>query len=212
MPAATSNIILQGAAGAIDVAIASPDTPVGVAIIGHPHPLFGGAMSNKVVTTLARTFSDAGLIAVRFNFRGVGKSEGTHDEGRGETADFLQVLRDVAADHPHLPITLAGFSFGGAVALNASPHVDAAAMLLVAPAFKRLPTLGSAGGRPPANTLVLHGEADDTVPLAESYDWARARDIPVLVVPGADHFFHARLHHVKLAARLVLTHLITRPS
>lgn len=209
MPTHNTSLVLRGQAGAIEVAVTQPETPRGIAIIGHPHPLFGGTMSNKVVTTMARALSDAGLLAVRFNFRGVGKSEGVHDEGRGETDDFLQVLDHVVAQHPSLPVTLAGFSFGGAVALRASEAVPAAAMLLVAPAFKRLPALGSNGGRPPANTLVLHGESDDTVPVAESLEWARPRDLPVLVVPGADHFFHMRLHHVKLAARVVVADLIT---
>lgn len=197
--------LLQGAAGAIECIFSLPDAPRGVAVVGHPHPLFGGAMGNKVVTTVARAFADAGIATARFNFRGVGKSAGVHDEGRGETDDFLVVATHLNERFPGLPMTLAGFSFGGAVALAASDRCTAERMLLVAPAFSRLPSFGSDGGRAPERTLVLHGERDDTVPLAESFAWAGRRDIAVWVVPGADHFFHLKLHHVKRAAAALCT-------
>jgi uncharacterized protein len=205
-------LLLDGAAGALEVAISAPEAATGIAVVGHPHPLFGGTMTNKVVTTIARTLVDAGYATARFNFRGVGKSAGVHDEGRGETDDFLQIVSHLQAQVGALPLVLAGFSFGGAVALHASEQVAASGMLLAAPAFKRLPALGSQGGKPPSNTLVLHGDADTTVPLAESFAWATPRDVPVLVIPGADHFFHARLHHVKLATRLVATQWIEAGS
>jgi hypothetical protein len=191
--------LLDGAAGAIECALSAPPTPRAIAVVGHPHPLYGGSMSNKVVTTLARSLLDHGHAVARFNFRGVGKSAGTHDEGRGETDDFGQVVGALQARYPGLPLTLGGFSFGGAVALAASERVAVDRMLLVAPAFSRMPLLAVDGGKPPVNTLLLHGERDETVPLTESFAWARPRDFAVWVVPGADHFFHLRLHHVKRA-------------
>lgn len=198
-----SKELLEGEAGAIDIAMEATEVPRAVAVIAHPHPLFGGTMDNKVVTTLARAFVEAGAAAYRFNFRGVGGSAGTHDEGRGETRDMLSVIAHAQARYPSLPLWLAGFSFGGAVALAASEQVVATEMVLVAPAFKRLARWENAseGGKPPETTMVIHGEADDTVPLADSLDWARPRNIPVLVVPGADHFFHQKLHIIRRVAR-----------
>ena len=200
---------IQGAAGAIEIAWhLPPDTaPRAVAVIAHPHPLFGGSMDNKVVTTLARAFYDAGAAAYRFNFRGVGGSAGRHDEGRGETEDLLLVIAHAQARHPGLPLWLAGFSFGGAVTLAASEKVECQQMVLVAPAFSRLAHWDGVeqGGKPPPGAVILHGELDETVPLADSLNWARPRQIPVVVVPGADHFFHQRLHLIRsLAGKLVL--------
>lgn len=178
-----------------------------MAVIAHPHPLFGGTMDNKVATTLARAAFEAGAAAFRFNFRGVGKSEGAHDEGRGETADLLTVIAHATALHPGLPLWLAGFSFGGAVTLAASRDAPVSQMILVAPAFSRLKQWRE-GTSPvatddeslPAGTLVIHGERDETVPLADSFEWARPRNVPVVVIPGADHFFHLRLHLIRQMA------------
>ena len=200
---------ITGEAGAIEIAAILPTESVAraVAVIAHPHPLFGGTMDNKVVTTLARAMFDAGAAAYRFNFRGVGGSAGTHDEGQGETRDMEAVIAHAMARHPGLPLWLAGFSFGGAVTLAVSEKVLASEMILVAPAFKRLANWAnnSEGGRPPASTLVIHGEADETVPLADSLAWARPRDIPVLVIAGADHFFHQKLHIIRrIVGRLVV--------
>lgn len=193
-------------------------TPRAVAVVAHPHPLFGGTMDNKVVTTIARAFFDAGAATYRFNFRGVGASEGVHDEGRGETADMLKVIahvreqmRSLYAHLPPLPLWLAGFSFGGAVTLAASEDVEATEMVLVAPAFERLSAWRNAKtglqltGNPPETAIIIHGEKDETVPLADSLDWARPRNIPVIVVPDADHFFHLRLPIIKrLVSRLAV--------
>ncbi len=193
--------LIAGEAGAIEIAAhVSPDTPPrAVAVIAHPHPLYGGTMDNKVITTVARAFFDAGAATYRFNFRGVGKSEGTHDDGRGEARDMQRVIEHARAAQPSLPVWLAGFSFGGAVALVASEHCDAREMVLIAPAFRRLADWANsaAGGKPPESTLLIHGELDDTVPLAESLAWALPRDLAVVVVPGAEHFFHQRLHIIK---------------
>ena len=203
-PAQISKSLIAGSAGAIEVSRHVPDAGslCAVAVVAHPHPLFGGTMDNKVVTSMAHAFTDAGAATWRFNFRGVGKSEGTHDEGRGETEDMLKVIQHACALSPGLPLWLCGFSFGGAVALAASEHAGASEMILIAPAFQRLADWqnASAGGVVPASTLIIHGEKDDTVPLADSFNWARPRNIPVAVVPGADHFFHLRLHIIKQIA------------
>lgn len=202
--------LIGGAAGSIEVAMhMSADAPVrAMAIIAHPHPLFGGSMDNKVVTTMARAMFDAGAAVVRFNFRGVGKSEGAHDEGRGETDDMLAVIdfANTVVSGVSRPLWLGGFSFGGAVALAASARCRVDEMVLVAPAFDRLTRLNSMEdvGKPPASTLLIHGEKDDTVALAGSLAWAKPRDMAVVVVPEADHFFHQRLHIIK---RLVHQHL-----
>lgn len=164
-------------------------------------------MDNKVATTLARAAYEAGAAAYRFNFRGVGKSAGVHDEGRGETADLLTVIAQARAAHPQLPLWLAGFSFGGAVTLAASEQAQASEMILVAPAFSRLAQWqdGAAADEPAAdqqraNTLIIHGEQDETVALDSSLAWARPRNVPVVVIPGADHFFHLRLHLIRQVA------------
>jgi uncharacterized protein len=204
----TEKSLIAGAAGAIEIAahVSTDVAPRAVAIVSHPHPLFGGTMDNKVATTLARAMFDAGAATYRFNFRGVGKSEGVHDEGRGETDDLLTVIAYAREKHPNLPLWLAGFSFGGAVTLAASEQCVADEMVLIAPAFERMSHWKNVadGGKPPPSTLLIHGENDDTVPLADSMQWARPREIPVCVVPNADHFFHLRLGAIK---RLVLRYL-----
>lgn len=176
----------------------------GVAIIAHPHPLFGGTMDNKVVQTLARAFVQSGWDAVRFNFRGVGASAGAWDEGRGEIDDFLAVLEQQA---PQGPIAIAGFSFGAYVASHALKAVWPNRVV------ERVVLVGTAASRfqvaelPPDSherALVLHGEQDDTVPLASVMDWARPQSLPVMVVPGGGHFFHGQLPLLK---SLVVRHL-----
>jgi uncharacterized protein len=200
-PFPTTRISLAGEAGNIEVAAHVPlDTaPRAVAVVAHPHPLFGGSMDNKVVTTLARTFFDCGAAVYRFNFRGVGASEGAHDEGRGETADLSRVIAYAQAQHAGKSLWLSGFSFGGAVTLAACEAAPPQQLLLVAPGFKRLlawKNLADASGVP-GNAVIIHGEIDDTVPVSESLEWARPRGVPVIVVPGAEHFFHQRLHILK---------------
>lgn len=193
--------LIAGEAGVIEVAahISAVRQPAAIAVVAHPHPLFGGTMDNKVATTLARALFDAGAATYRFNFRGVEKSEGIHDDGRGETADLLTVVAHASAAHPGVPLWLAGFSFGAAVTLAASEQLSCEEMILVAPGFSRMSHWQNvkSGGMAPASTLLIHGEKDDTVPLADSLNWARPRDIAVVVVPEADHFFHQRLHILK---------------
>lgn len=200
-PPKVSKTLIAGSAGAIEVAAQVPESTAlrAVAVVAHPHPLFGGTMDNKVITTVARAFFDAAAATYRFNFRGVGGTEGAHDDGRGETEDMLKVIEHAQSQRPGLPLWLSGFSFGGAVALAASEKVNASEMILIAPAFQRLAHWQNAanGGVVPESTLVIHGEKDETVPLADSLNWARPRNIPVVVVPEADHFFHQRLHIIR---------------
>ena len=199
--------LLSGPAGQIEVAIDAPDaTPAGLAFIGHPHPLYGGTLENKVAATLARAFVSVGWLAVRPNFRGVGASEGEHDHGRGETDDFLHVIGTspdwLGVDTATLPRALAGFSFGSFVAAQAAARL--------APPAAHLILVGAAAGKwpmPPvaAGTLVIHGEYDETIPLAHVFEWARPQDLPIVVMPGADHFFHRRLSALK---QLVCAHVL----
>ena len=207
MAATPERTTVAGAAGRIEVAASVPSSARAVAVIAHPHPLFGGTMDNKVVTTLARAFTEAGAATYRFNFRGVGATEGTHDEGPGETDDMVRVIEHARSAHAGLPLLLAGFSFGGAVAVRAVTRVDFTQLVLVAPGFRRIsaegmgappdpadPNLGAPGRHAATNTLVVHGDVDDVVPLSDSIAWATPREVPVAVVPGGEHFFHRKLH------------------
>lgn len=206
MNAQTERFTLNGLAGSIE---ALRDQPVGasrgVVVIAHPHPLFGGTMDNKVVQTLARAFVQAGWECVRFNFRGVGGSAGAYDEGRGELADLLKVVEQVA---PQGPIALAGFSFGAfvtshaAAALWASGRVEK--IVLVGTAASRF-SVAAIPQEAHDRTLVVHGEHDDTVPLQSVMDWARPQVLPVTVIPEGEHFFHGKLPLLK---GLVVRHLM----
>lgn len=201
----TQRFQLQGPAGAVEALRDLPDgASRGVAVIAHPHPLFGGTMDNKVVQTLARAFVQSGWTALRFNFRGVGASAGTHDEGRGETDDLLALVAEQA---PEGPLALSGFSFGSFVASRALQT------LWQTRSVEKIVLVGTAAARfdvatlPPEShdrTLVVHGEMDDTVPLQAVLDWARPQSLPVTVVPGGEHFFHGQLPLLK---NLVLRHL-----
>jgi len=195
MNAQTDKRLVPGPAGAIEVAIDLPAAgaqPVGTALICHPNPTQGGTMDNKVVQTLARAFIQLGWRAVRFNFRGIGQSQGGWDEGRGEVDDALAVLDALRA--PGEALILAGFSFGGYVASRAAQRLadPAQRLVLVGPATSRFDTAPA-----PADTVVIHGEVDDVVPLASVLDWARPQSLPVTVVPGVGHFFHGQLPLLK---------------
>ena len=214
MNAQTERLTLSGAQGAIEavrdaasVATVSGAAPRGVAVIAHPHPLFGGTMDNKVVQTLARACVQCGWTTVRFNFRGVGATDGVYDEGRGELEDLLAVVEQVAPRSEGLPIALAGFSFGAFVTSHALaalwPEGRVQQAVLVGTAASRF----AVAPVPPeahAHTLVLHGEMDDTVPLSAVMDWARPQILPVTVIPSGGHFFHGQLPLLK---SLVVRHL-----
>jgi alpha/beta superfamily hydrolase len=210
MNSQTERIAHQGSAGAIEVVVDRPIQsglpPKGVAFIAHPHPLFGGTMDNKVVQTMARAFVQQGWQAVRFNFRGVGGSAGEHDHGKGEADDMGALVQALA---PHGALALAGFSFGAFVASQVANQLwldrqaDLHKLVLVGTAASRfpVPSLPAALHR---NTLVLHGEVDDTVPLSSVMDWARPQSLPVTVIPAVGHFFHGQLPLLK---GLVQSHL-----
>jgi alpha/beta superfamily hydrolase len=190
MRASTRRELVAGPAGRIECAVDEPDaTPRGVArgvaLIAHPHPLFGGSLDNKVVQTLARAFLELGYETWRPNFRGVGATEGAHDEGRGELEDLDTVLKHTGASQ----FVLAGFSFGAAVQARLAQRRAPERLVLVGVGVTRLETPAV-----PEGTLVIHGENDETVPLAAVLDWARPQDLPVVLVPGATHFFHRKLH------------------
>lgn len=189
---------LDGPAGKMQCLLDLPEgAPRGVALVAHPHPLYGGTMENKVAQTLARTFVTLGYAAARFNFRGVGESEGVHDEGRGEVDDMAVMYAHMRERYPDLPITLTGFSFGTFVQAQFALRLAAEGR----PA-ERLVLVGTAAGKwpmpeVPQDTILIHGELDDTITLKEVFDWARPLDLPVTVITGADHFFHRKLGHIK---------------
>ena len=209
MNAQTQKIRVAGPSGVIEALVDTPDPGEslelrGVAVIAHPHPLFGGTMDNKVVQTLARAFVQSGWRTVRFNFRGVGASEGVYDEGRGELSDLLAVVAQQAENGP---LALAGFSFGAFVTSHAlaalEPQRAISQVVLVGTAASRFDVVPIS----PAlheRTLVLHGEMDDTVPLIDVLNWARPQSLPIVVIPGGGHFFHGQL---PLLRSLVVRHL-----
>ncbi len=198
----TERRFVPGPAGDIECAIDAPaGTAVGNAVICHPHPVHGGTLDNKVVQTLARAFVALGWRSVRFNFRGVGGSQGQWDEGMGEIDDALAVI--AALRDPALPWLLAGFSFGAFVAASAAQRLAGpmgpARLVLVGPSTQKqqLPMV-------PPDTIVIHGETDDVVPLAATLAWARPQTLPVIVFPGVGHFFHGQLALLK---SVVMQHL-----
>ena len=201
MPASSlARVMIDGPAGAIETDVNDPGgARRGLALIAHPNPLHGGTKDNKVVTTLAKAFFALRFIAARPNFRGVGRSAGSHDDGRGETEDMIAVAGHLKRQYGELPLALAGFSFGSAVQTRVAKRLPVRFMVLVGPAVNRFPA-----ETVPRETLVIHGERDDVVPLAAVLEWARPQALPVVVVPGGDHFFHGRLG---LLADIVTRHL-----
>jgi alpha/beta superfamily hydrolase len=199
MNAQTRHFSLQGPAGELQCAIDEPaasglTAPRGLALVCHPHPLHGGTLDNKVVQTLARAFVQLGWRAVRFNFRGVGASQGVWDEGRGEVDDALAVVQ--ALREPAQPLVVAGFSFGAYVASQVAARLQgpeaAQRVVLVGPAVQNFPVAPV-----PQDSLVIHGESDEVVSLSSVLDWARTHTLPVTVVPGTGHFFHGQLPLLK---------------
>ena len=187
MRAVTRRELIPGPAGKIECAVDEPEKGPsrGIALVAHPHPLFGGTLDNKVTQTLARAFVELGYTAWRPNFRGVGLSEGSHDEGRGEMEDLAVIIEYTKSKKP----VLAGFSFGAAIQTRLARRIAPERMVLVGVAVKHFEAPPV-----PADTIVIHGEEDTTVLLSDVLAWARPQDLPVTVVPGADHFFHRRLH------------------
>jgi len=222
MNSRTKLIHIDGVVGQIEMSIDLPDelkinpdfAVRGLALVAHPHPLMGGTMDNKVAQTIARTFNQLGYISVRPNFRGVGGTAGVHDDGVGELDDLLHVTdwmrtpsswAQFAATQDQtwiamanaLPLVVSGFSFGSFV----GSHLVQRLAELGRPA-ERLVMVGSAAGKwvlaqVPTDTILIHGEVDETIPLTDVLDWARPQELIVQVVPGADHFFHRRLHCIR---------------
>ena len=198
-PSTLERLVVDGPAGALETDLNDPGEPRrGIALIAHPNPVQGGSKDNKVVTTLAKTFFGLGYVAIRPNFRGVGASTGSFDQGNGETDDLLAVANYARARYGELPLLLAGFSFGAFVQTRVAQTLPAEKMVLVGPAVNRFPA-----ATVPSDTLVIHGEVDDVVPLAAVLDWARPQQLPLVVVPGGEHFFHGKLH---LLAQIVQRH------
>ena len=176
-----------------------PDkAPRSIAVVAHPLPIMGGTMDNKVVTTLARAFVELGFATLRFNFRGAGESAGAYDEGNGETLDAIAAANFMRGKFPDLPLICAGFSFGGYVQARAAVELQPQQLVLAAPAVGRfaMPDV-------PADTLLIHGDLDEVVELQEVLQWARPQHLPVIVLAGAEHFFHGRLAQLK---HIVLQH------
>jgi len=222
MNSRTQIIHIEGLVGPIQMSIDLPDelkndphfVVRGLALVAHPHPLMGGTMDNKVAQTMARAFNQLGYVSVRPNFRGVGETGGIHDDGVGELEDLLHVTdwmrtpsswaRLPGIEHQAwvsaantLPLVVSGFSFGSFV----GTHLVQRLAELGRPA-ERLVMVGSAAGKwelapVPADTILIHGEVDETITLGAVLDWARPQELTVQVVPGADHFFHRRLHCIR---------------
>ena len=189
------NQSIDGPAGSLEVLFTQPEgTPAkALALICHPHPQFGGTMDNKVVQTLAKAFLELGCATMRFNFRGVGNSAGVFDDGIGETEDAAAALAWARAQLPSpTPLIAAGFSFGCFVQTLLLPRSQPQQLVLVGPAVNRfkIPEVAK-------DTIIIHGEEDDVVPLADVMNWARPQGLPITVFPGAGHFFHGRLTELK---------------
>lgn len=188
------SIAIAGPVGMLDtlmLASAVDDAPTSVALVAHPNPTQGGTNTNKVVQTLAKVFSRRGYVAYCPNLRGVGHSEGVHDEGRGEVDDMAAVLAFARNQHPNLPVILAGFSFGTFVQSQLRARLvdgEIDKLVLIAPATSKwtFPDV-------PANTVVVHGDEDDVAPLTAALAWAKPQSLPITVIPGAGHFFHGKL-------------------
>ena len=206
----TKKYTIDGPVGKIEVALDLPDdareaggngaaTARGIALVAHPHPLYGGSLDNKVAQTLARTLVGLNYIVYRANFRGVGLTEGEHDEGKGEQDDLLAVVAHMRAQpgQQQLPLVLAGFSFGTFVLSHVAARLREAGETI-----ERMVFVGTAASNwnvapVPESTIVIHGENDETVPILSVYEWARPQELPVIVIPGAEHFLHRKLHILK---------------
>lgn len=198
-PSTLERLTVEGPAGALETDLNDPGEPRrGLALIAHPNPVQGGTKDNKVVTTLAKTLFGLGYVVLRPNFRGVGASAGSFDHGKGETEDILAVARYAQSRFGELPLLLAGFSFGAFVQTRVARTLAHERLVLVGPAVNRFPAETVS-----PDTLVIHGEVDDVVPLSAVFDWARPQQLPLVVIPGGEHFFHGRLH---LLAQIVQRH------
>lgn len=191
----TDRPLIDGPAGALEGLLERPGSgdAKAAAIVCHPHPVQGGTMQNKVTHTVARAFLAREFAVLRFNFRGVGKSTGTFDEGVGELGDAIAAARWLRGEQPNGPFWIAGFSFGAAIAIRAAVELAADGLVSVAPAVSRV--AGDDGPQPDCPWLVIQGDADEVVPFDDTVAWLNALGPgPELrVFPGTGHFFHGRL-------------------
>ncbi len=194
-----TTVSILGPAGALEAITTCPaEPPKGTVVICHPHPQYGGTMHNKVVHMLARSFGELGLRTVRFNFRGVGGSEGAFDHGIGETEDVLAVLEWAQARQSTGKFWLAGFSFGAFMALRAATRTSVDRLIVVAPPVEHYPELGPPPV-PRVPILVLQGDQDDVVSPSAVTTWTRRLNTKAVLrmLPGAGHFFHGRLNDLR---------------
>lgn len=203
-----TNLLIPGPAGTLEAILAAPREPArGLALICHPHPLYGGALSNKVVYTLAACALKSRRYALRFNFRGVGRSEGAHDNTVGETEDTVFLANWLREQIPGLPLMLAGFSFGAFVSLQAAARVNAERLVSIAPPFGKY--LGDAPlpAHPRCPWLVVHSRDDDTVSYEHTAAALRGYDPPpqLVTLDGCGHFFNGRLNDLSEAVQPFMT-------
>lgn len=210
-PPQAEALSIAGPAGTLEAILEDPapgTTPAACLVVCHPHPLHGGTLHNKVVTTLARAGNDLGAPSLRFNYRGVGASDGSFDESRGETDDALAVVAVARQRWPRAALWLAGFSFGGHIALRASTRagVSPDRLITVAPAFTRYYGAVSEILVPPCPWLVIQGDADEVIDAQDVLTWCAALQPPpqMAVLPGVGHFFHGRLNELRDAATAFL--------
>lgn len=193
----TKSFFVAGSAGQLECALELPRTiPVGIALLAHPHPLYGGTMDNKVVQIMSRALLELGYISVRMNFRGVGRSQGRHADGLGEMEDLAVVLEHVKKNYPDLPVLLGGYSFGTYVQSLLQQR-----LVSEGTPPEQMVLISATAGKwdlkeVSEKTLLIHGEMDEIIPLADLFQWARPRDLSVVVVTGADHLFNRKLHHI----------------
>jgi uncharacterized protein len=196
-------ISILSSAGNLEGLLHLPDNaPTAIVVVAHPLPTMGGTMDNKVVTTLTKAFVELGYATLRFNFRGVGASDGSYDEGNGETLDAIAAANYLRGEFPNLPLLLAGFSFGGYVQARAAAELNPQQMILIAPAVGRF-----AMPNVPANTLLVHGDLDEVVSINDLLHWAQPQHLAVVVLAGASHFFHGRLVQLK---QIVMQHFAAK--
>jgi alpha/beta superfamily hydrolase len=190
---------IAGPAGELETLVETPPDATSdlVAVLCHPHPLFGGTMTNKVVHMLAKSFNELGMPTVRFNFRGIGRSAGAYDEGRGETADCEAVAAWAKQRWPDAQLVLGGFSFGGAIAIRAATTLHPAKLVTVAPAIRKVEV--GPEHVPACPWLIVQGDNDELVDPNDIKQWAHGFSQPPVLkcLPGVDHFFHGKLNELR---------------
>ncbi|MCE3267795.1 MAG: alpha/beta hydrolase [Burkholderiales bacterium] len=191
IPRNAVQLFIPGPLGQLDCLRLDPPTAAikGVAIIFHPDPKGGGTYTNKIVQTLAKVLNSKGYICYCPNLRGVGMSDGTHDYGMGEVNDALAIYEYITEEHPGLPLVLAGFSFGCAIASSLATKCPYRNLILIAPAVTRYKVYAP----DTATTIVIHGFDDEVIALQDVFIWAKENKQSIICVPGTTHFFHGKL-------------------